>query len=168
MRRSRALTAVLLASGCQQATSQDSQAEAALPSDPPEIQVLSWSCDAAAATWDFQVETRYWTGGGTVWMARDPDRVERHRVPSVSAEADGSADRLELGLDVVADWRYAVSGSSTAWRCAEADRLSFQVAVYTVDGDRADCRTWGADPALWSRVDDVADCETVLEVEDTG
>ena len=133
----------------------------------PAITELTWTCDAAAASWSFQVNTTGWTGGGALWIAERGDRVERHGMSSVSAAADGSTDHLSLTLGSVADWRYAVEGSSTAWRCADQPALSFEIAVYTRDGSaRADCRTWGADPSLWDRLDEVPDCATVLE--DTG
>lgn len=164
--------ALILLAGCAQspvpaATDSAGAAEAGRPD--PLITSVTLSCDAADAAWSLEVLADAWTGGGNLWMARDTSRVERHRVPSVAAEADGSGDRLSLGLTVVADWRYQVSGSSTAWRCADAEELSFLVAIYTTDGDgRADCRTWGRDPTLWERTEDVTACDTVLEQEDTG
>lgn len=139
-------------------------------SGPPSISALTWSCDSGAATWKFQVDTAGWTGGGALWMAEDATRVERHGLSSVSAASDGSTDRLTTSLSVVADWRYAVEGSSTVWRCAEQEQISFLAVVYTRDGaDRADCRTWGANPGLWDTLEDVPDCATVLpDTGDTG
>lgn len=157
---------ILLVGCAARAPSTDAE-DSATPRATPAITNLEWSCDPSAATWSFALDASAWTGGGNLWMAKDPDRVERHRVPSVSAEGDGSADRLSLTLSTVADWRYQTSGASTVWRCAEEAALSFQIAIYTSDGDdRADCRTWGADPMLWDRVDDVTDCANVLEVAD--
>lgn len=146
------------------ATGEDSGSISAIA---PSITALTWSCDGAAAEWSFQVDTAGWTGGGALWMAKDADRVERHGLASVSAAADGSTDRLSLSLGVVADWRYASEGSSTAFRCSEQDIVTFDLVVYTRDGsERSDCRAWGADPELWARLDDVPDCETLLV--DTG
>lgn len=156
------LLALLL--GCATTAAEGEAEETATEATAPSITALAWSCDPAEASWLFTVETDAWTGAGALWMAEDAGRWERHRVPSVSAEADGSRDRLELQLSTVADWRYQVSGSSTAWRCAEAEALSFQLAVYTRDGDeRADCRVWGADPTLWDRLDEVPDCAELWE-----
>ena len=159
-----------LATACAQGGGAVDSDSAWLSTEAPEIVAITASCDPAFATWSFQVDTTGWTGGGALWMAERGDRVERHGLSSVSAAADGSTDRLSLSLSAVADWRYAVEGSSTAWRCVDEDALSFQITVYTRDGaDRADCRTWGADPSLWDRLDEVPDCATVLEdADDTG
>jgi len=144
------------------------EGDSALARTSPSITQLDWSCDVQDASWAFSANADAWTGGGTLWMARDADRVEKHRVPSTAAAVDGSSDHLALNLSVVADWRYQVSGSSTAWRCSDQDLLSFQLAIYEADGsERADCRGWGADPELWSALDDVPDCDTLL-VADTG
>lgn len=142
--------------------------EGALSRAAPSVTQLDWACDAQDARWSFTADTDAWTGGGSLWIAKNSDRVEKHRVPSTTAAVDGSSDHLALTLSVVADWRYQVSGSSTAWRCSDQDALSFQLAIYDADGGaRADCRSWGADPELWSRLDDVPDCDTLLEA-DTG
>lgn len=109
------------------------------------------------------MDTAGWTGGGALWMAKTSDHVERHGLPSVSAAADGSTDRLSLSLAVVADWRYVAEGSSTVFRCAEQEQVSFDLVIYTSDGsERTDCRAWGADPDLWSELDDVPDCDQLL------
>jgi hypothetical protein len=132
----------------------------------PEITAISAECDVYASEWTFEVKTMYWTGSGRLWLATTVERAERHALPSVEAEADGSADRLKLTLDVVRDWRNAVSGSSTAYRCGQAEALSYLVQVYTPDGEEvADCRSWGFDPEIWSAVDGSAACD---ERWDTG
>ena len=155
---------LLLVAACTTTVPAGGGEDSAMALRTPAITALDWRCDPAEASWTFAVEADAWTGAGTLWLAKDADRYEKHRVPSVSAEADGSADRLELTLATVADWRYQVSGASTAWRCAEAEALSYQIVVYTRDGaDRADCRTWGDDPALWDTLDDVPDCATLWE-----
>ncbi len=162
--------ALVLIAGCAGVSKPSGETADSDPArETPAITALTWACDAAEPSWSFEVEASAWTGGGTLWMAKDAGRVERHKIPSVSAEADGSGDRLSLTLSVVADWRYQTSGASTAWRCADQELLSYQIAVYTSDGDdRADCRTWGDDPLLWDRLDDVGDCATVLETADTA
>ena len=140
-----------------------------LSGDVPQIAAVRWACDTERSEWLFTIQADAWTGGGTAWIARDADRYEEHRVRSVKAAADGSSDTLELELDVVADWRDASPGSSTAWRCSDAASLTFQVAINEISGnDQADCRTWGADPELWSAFDRVDACETLLTITDTG
>ncbi len=135
----------------------------------PSITELQWGCEVEASQWRFAITTAHWTGGGRIYMAREPTVIEEHRVRSVGAEPDGSADTLELELDIVADWRDAVGGSSTRWRCDDTDTLTFLAAVYTPDGEsRADCRVWGADVLLWDSTEAVEGCQTVLEDPDTG
>ena len=135
----------------------------------PLITELSWGCTLEDSEWAFTVLTEHWTGGGRVFMARDVDSIEEHRIRSVGAQADGSADKLSLSLDIVADWRDAVAGASTQWRCDDLASLSFLVTIFTPDGSqRADCRTWGADPLLWDGTDRVEGCQTILEDADTG
>lgn len=135
----------------------------------PLITEVSWGCDVEASEWTFTVLTEHWTGGGRLFIARDVDTIEEHRVRSVGAQADGSADKLSLSLDVVADWRDAVAGSSTQWRCDDLDALSFLVSIFTPDGSqRADCRTWGAAPLLWDDTEQLEGCQSVLEDDDTG
>ncbi len=140
----------------------------------PAIVDIAWSCEVEAAQWLFSVEADHWTGGGKLWMTEDAAFIEEHAIRSAEAPADGSGDRLELSLDIVADWRDAVAGSSTRYRCADQDALTFQLMVSVPDGSaRSDCRTWGAEPMLWSETDAVEACDTVLEdsaaqEDDTG
>ena len=135
----------------------------------PRISSVRWDCDPERSAWLFTIEADAWTGGGTAWIARDADRYEEHRIRSVKAAADGSSDILELELDVVADWRDASPGTSTAWRCADAASLTFQVAIKETSGDdQTDCRTWGASPDLWDAFAGVPACEVRLTITDTG
>lgn len=135
----------------------------------PRISNIRWTCDAERSEWLFTIETDAWTGGGTTWIARGAERYEEHRIRSVKAAADGSSDILELELDVVADWRDASPGSSTAWRCSDAASLTFLVAIKETSGDdQTDCRTWGASPELWAAFADIPDCEVRLTITDTG
>ena len=136
----------------------------------PRITALTWGCEVEDSEWRFALTTEHWTGGGRLYMTDDLTVTEEHRIRSEGAQPDGSADTLELELDIVADWRDASAGSSTRWRCDDLDRLTFLAVVYTPDGDsRSDCRVWGADPLLWDGTDDVEGCQTVLEdTTDTG
>jgi len=130
----------------------------------PVITDVSWECDAEDAKWTVSVRTEQWSGGGWLWMAKDETNAEAHRMPSVKAAADGTTDQLQVKLSVKEDWRDAKSGSSTRWLCAETPQLSFLVTAYNTGGDKVnDCRTWGADPTLWTRIDSAHDCTTVLE-----
>ncbi|MCK6504553.1 hypothetical protein L6R53_14305 [Myxococcota bacterium] len=148
------------------------QAEAGQPDavgdEPPTIAEVTWGCEVDSATWTFVVDTVHWSGGAWLWMASDPDTVERHAVYSQSAAGDGSADQLGVELDVVSDWRDAVAGSSTRFACADQDELAYQVTIYDRQGDVAtDCRRWGAEGVL-ETVDSASPCELRLEGEDTG
>ncbi|MEL6342584.1 MAG: hypothetical protein AAFV53_05590 [Myxococcota bacterium] len=142
---------------------------APLDGPPPALTDVQWSCDAERGAWSFTLEADAWTGGGQIWMAEDDVRVEVHRIRSVEAAEDGTADRLEVDLESVADWRDAVNGSLTRWRCADEDALTFQALIFEVSGDpAADCRTWGAVPALWADISDAPDCDTLLNTSEEG
>lgn len=145
-------------------------AVAEVSDEAPAITAVTWACDVDAATWTFGATTARWTGGGRVWMTRGGDPAEAHGLSSTVAAADGSADTLALTLSVVADWRYASSGSSTRFRCDQEPDLSFMVTIYAPStGDVADCRTWGAEPGVWASVDGAYPCETELALpSDTG
>ena len=140
-----------------------------LDGDDPRITEVSWACVVEDSAWYFTVSADAWTGGGRIFLARDAGRYEEHRIRSTSAAADGSADTLELSLAIVADWRDASSGTSTGWRCDDEGALSFQATVFETTGESlTDCRTWGAQPDLWSSIEPVADCDTELTISDTG
>lgn len=136
-----------------------------IPDRVPAIVSASVTCDADDAVWRFVVETDAWTGNGQVALSTDGDYVERHTMYSASAAADGSADHLELELDVVGDWRDANAGSSTAFNCQEPD-LAGVLRVYTRDGDDvADCRAFGDAPERWAAWDASLACDVTLEDE---
>ncbi len=142
-----------------------------LHSDPPSISDIRWDCDSIDAIWSFEVDTLAWTANAELWMGQDTDYVERHAVRSTSAAHDGTWDQLALELDVVADWREASSGSSTAFFCnpTTLEAISFRLAVYTPGTEeQADCRSWGAQPSLFDGVDGAAACELLWEEPDTA
>lgn len=101
-------------------------------------------CDPDRGRWIAEMTTTSWTGGGLVWLTVDGSYVERHFIRSVEAAADGSEDRLTLRLDIVADWRAATAGTSTAFRCVE--EVSWRFVVNDLSGDVADCVSAGTDP----------------------
>jgi hypothetical protein len=142
-----------------------------LYTEPPSISAIRWDCSSGDATWAFEVDTVHWTANGSLWLAQGADYVEKHAVRSVSAAHDGTWDELALELDIVADWREASSGSSTAFFCNDTtlEAISFRLVVYTPGSeDEADCRSWGADPELFDGVSGVASCELLWEDPDTG
>lgn len=142
-----------------------------LHSDPPTISDIRWDCSSTDATWSFEVDTVNWTANGALWLVVDTDYVEQHAVRSTSAAQDGSWDQLALSLDIVADWRDASSGSSTAFFCnpPTTETISFRLVVYTPGSEEAaDCRSWGAQPTLLDRVDGVPACELLWEEPDTA
>lgn len=140
----------------------------AVGDEPPTIAAVTWGCDVDSATWSVVVDTVHWSGGAWLWMASDAATVERHSVYSQSAASDGSADQLGIELDVVADWRDAVSGSSTRFACADAETLAWQITIYDRQGAVAtDCRRWGQAGVL-EAVAEVPACELWLEEADSG
>jgi hypothetical protein len=158
---------------CGEPADLDSAAAGPFHSGSPTIDSVEWGCDLSSMEWSFEVKTEQWTGAGWLRMAKSLEYAEVHRLPSVGAAGDGSTDRLKLGLDIAQDWRAASSGRSTAYRCRDESLLSFMITVYDTTGETVtDCRTWGADPALWTRMEGAHDCERLLEgtenTEDTG
>ena len=136
----------------------------------PRITEVDVACDADESEWVFEVRTENWTGGGWIWMGKTEDDAEGHRNRSRKAAADGSSDFLQLTLKIEADWRDAQRGTSTRWLCRDWPELSFMATAYDpVGGEVRDCRTWGDDPTLWTRIEGAHDCETEIDIPvDTG
>lgn len=123
----------------------------------PRIVEASLTCDADDAAWTLEVLADAWTGGGvSVWTV-DGVYVEVHKVLSVVAAADGSADELLLELGIVEDWREAASGATTNFSCPTDPNVVF--VLDDVHGDPVDCRAWGPDPSVWEQVADISACE---------
>ena len=130
-----------------------------LQTTDPQITTASVQCDVRAATWGFELETDAWTGTGRLHLSADGEYIEKHSLPSVSAAADGSWDRLKRDLSVVATWRDAVADSSTAFPCDTAS-LAGVFSVYSRDGStRTDCVAFGEDPERWQAWDADVGCE---------
>ena len=142
-------------------------------SDHPVIESVSFGCDAEEAEWNFGVKTTHWTGGGHVWMVKTSEITEKHRIASRKAAADGSSDELELKLSIEPDWRDAKADRSSRWLCSDTPDLTVLLTVFGPSGQVVrDCRTWGADPSIWSTIEDAFDCteriEFPTEEDDTG
>ncbi|MBM4365780.1 MAG: hypothetical protein FJ102_06160 [Deltaproteobacteria bacterium] len=131
--------------------------------EAPEISSAKVSCDVDDAEWQVDVATENWTGGGRLWLSTDGEYIEDHGIDSVEAEGDGSADRLELDLDIVADWTEASGGSSTVFNCGTPGLAGF-LAIFARDGDTvADCRAFGEEPGRWNQWG-VGECATTVEI----
>lgn len=136
----------------------------------PTITSIEVACNTEEAEWTFEVETDHWTGGGWIWMGQSETSAEGHKIASRRASADGSSDFLQLQLKIEADWRDAKAGVSTLWLCRDWPELTFMATAYDPSGQGVeDCRTWGADPTLWTRVEGAYSCDKVIELPvDTG
>ena len=136
----------------------------------PRITAVEVDCDPDEAEWVFEVQTVNWTGGGWIWMGKSEEDAEGHKNRSRRAAADGSSDFLQLKLKIEADWRDAERNTSTRWLCRDWPDLSFMATAYDPEGNGVeDCRTWGDDPTLWTRVEGAFNCETEIEIPvDTG
>ena len=137
------------------------------------LQASDYVCDPTNGEWTFQFQTAGWTGGGRLYVAKDSESVEQHKLFSIEAAADGSWDCLMETLQIAEDWTTAQSGSSSRWLCSDVEELSFMVEVYDATGASvADCAVWGADLELWQEVDGVTPCTEFLQPEgqrtDTG
>ena len=136
----------------------------------PAIDSITWGCDTEQNKWTFEVHTQQWTGGGLIWMGKSSTNAEAHKIKSIEAAADGASDRLKLTLNIEDDWRDAARGSSSRWFCSDVPQLTFLSTVYDTQGDPVtDCRTWGLDPTIWTRIDSAHDCDQIIELPgDTG
>ncbi|MCP4810618.1 MAG: hypothetical protein GY913_33175 [Proteobacteria bacterium] len=128
------------------------------------IQSVDWDCSADDDQWTFAVETTGWTDGGLLAMTADARRVEAHEMLSVEAAVDGSWDRLELELDIVADTSDAEDGKSSAWLCdaRTLDELAFRLSVSERTGGTIDCRVWGVETD-WNALAGYSECTKSLE-----
>ncbi len=171
---SRPPPALLLLAACAGCIGHERFAGAAgqpLYDEPPLITAIQYACSVEDEQWTFELQTDAWTANGHLWLATAADYVEKHAIRSVSAAADGSGDELSLELDIVADWRDASSGSSTAFLCDDSvlDAMSYRVVVYTPGSeDESDCRSWGAAPQLFDGIEGVSECDQTWEQPDTG
>jgi hypothetical protein len=105
----------------------------------PEITAITWVCDAETDSWTFEMKTNAWTSNGHIWIT-DGSTTERHYIQSIGAPADGSADNLELILEIVADWRDAEAGKRTQFRCRDENELSLLASVmHPETGEITDC-----------------------------
>ena len=127
-----------------------------IPPDPPVITAFEVDCKRDADRWSISVDTDFWTGGGALWMTTGGDWFERHAIRSTRAAADGSTDHLELKLPIVADWRDASPGTTTAFSCA--DDAAWQLIVFNREGDPSDCRFEDPNGAL-ATVPELPACE---------
>tara|TARA_B100000530_G_scaffold38319_1_gene22128 strand:+ start:217 stop:708 length:492 start_codon:yes stop_codon:yes gene_type:complete len=155
---------------CTSAPSLDSADSNPFHAGAPRISEVSVDCSAAESEWIFEVRTENWTGGGWIWVGKSETDAEGHKNKSRRAAADGSSDFLQLKLKIEADWRDAKPGSSTRWLCRDWAELSFMATAFNPKGEGVeDCRTWGADPTLWTRVEGAYDCENEIDIPiDTG
>ncbi len=166
-----ALWGPLIACGCLGHERGAGATGAVLYDTPPLITDISYDCSRNDEEWSFEVDTDHWTANGGLYLAVEESYAEQHTIKSVSADADGQGDHLELTLSIEADWRDASSGSSTAFQCAPSTwaAMSYRLVVYTPGSeDVSDCRSWGAQPELFDQVDDVPACEQAWNSSDTG
>ena len=133
-----------------------------LDTTSPQIVDASVTCDVATAQWSFALDTDAWSGGGKLSLSADGEYVEQHTLTSTSAAADGTSDRLERDLAIVATWRDAAKDTSTAFAC-DAAGLAGILDVYSRDGSAlTSCLAFGTDPARWQTWNADLACTTVM------
>ena len=121
-----------------------------------EIKEISVLCEDEQ--WTLTVDTDAWTSNGTVWLAQDLNRYERHPLYSIGAAEDGSSDSLKLTLRILPDWRDFVAGESTGWLCSEQDDFSVAIMVYHGESNQpSDCVYWGED--IWGDFPSIDECD---------
>ncbi len=144
----------------------NSATQPAVWEDPasPTLAEMSVNCVVEEERWEVRVLASAWSGGGMLTVARSAERVEQHPIPSSIAAADGSWDCLGADLQIVADWRDAASGSSTGWRCADEEELSFHLTLDDASGGAvADCSVFGDDPTVFDAFEELEACEEPSE-----
>ena len=123
-----------------------------------DAQITEVSSSRENDQWRIELQTDAWTSNGTLWLAEDLDRYEKHPLYSIEAADDGSSDNLRIILDVVPDWNNFVAGESTGWLCSEAEALSSAIVIYHGETNLPnDCIYWGDD--IWGDFPNVADCD---------
>ncbi|MBN1335179.1 MAG: hypothetical protein JXB39_04405 [Deltaproteobacteria bacterium] len=139
--------------------------------EPPSITDVRWSCSLDEASWTIEVTTDAWSDGGTLWMARDLDRVERFTLRSTGADPQGGPDRLRTTLSVVADPRDAEDGNTTSFACTatvEASIAFRAVVLQPGTGAVSDCCDFGSELGLFDDSDEVPPCDRDWTAADTG
>lgn len=139
-----------------------------LGTSAPAITSTTITCVEEDAEWTFTVETDAWTGNGALYLSADGEYIEQHALPSVSAPSDGSADKLERTLDVVATWRDVEANNSTAFGCASPDLAGIITVSSRSGAEVTDCLAFGVEPARWSNWDAGVTCDAVRDTGDTG
>ena len=128
---------------------------------PPAITEFELVCDLEGEAWALTVAADAWSGGGQLFLTVDAAYVEAHGVDSVSVAADGSADELELELNMVGDWREVDEGATTVFSCAAGAAALF--VLYDLDDEPSDCRAAGPDPS-WADVDGALPCDDRADI----
>ena len=131
----------------------------------PDPQILDFNavCDAEQDSWLFTVATSAWTGNGLVWTRNPQGFEEEHPLISTGAQADGSADFLEIELTIVGDWRDAQRGKSTRWSCSDQETLSMLVEIYHPKRRTATDCLYVGEP--WPEDEAPTQCDQLWEVE---
>ena len=153
---------MLLFTGCSSPTLQPTKLPPNFEFTDPSITSIQWECQKEQGIWSFSIETEGWTSNGQIWLTQGGESTEKHKIFSAEAAADGSHDRLELELEIAADWREAAPGESTRWQCYEESSLSFLGLVFHPKTlENIDCRYWGAEN--WSEIMSSPSCAHPLE-----
>jgi hypothetical protein len=114
------------------------------------------SCDDDK--WTIEVFTDAWTSNGTLWLARDLSRYEKHPINSIAATEDGTSDHLRVNLDITAEWQNFTPGESTGWLCSESSDISIAIVIYHGENQQPnDCIYWGED--IWGDFPNVDECD---------
>lgn len=130
-------------------------------SGPVTVQEASVSCGvfpgAAGERVRFYARTEGWTANGWVFSQDTanpvPNWSDTHDLESYQWDACGYQDELEQVLDqgaLVGTW---ATNESTVFTCAahfEGGVMSYAVGVKDLDGNLADCFSWGHDP--WAMI----------------
>jgi len=165
----RSLVLGLLAAGCRPTPADPDAYLGPWHDGAPGITGVELSCDPVDARWELLVRTDAWAAGAFLWVTEDGLVVEKHTASSLEAAEDGTEDCLRGRIGLAQHPSEAGSGLSR-WLCEDAPRLSFVLAVSdSRDTAFTDCRTWGADPSVWSGVVGPPECGRVLDDgPDTG
>ena len=132
--------------------------ERTVPYEIGDAQIIDIEASCEEDKWSIEVFTDAWTSNGTLWLAQDLSRYEKHPLYSIAAAEDGSSDHLRIVLDIVADWTMFTPGETTGWLCSDSPNISQAIVVYHGENQQPnDCVYWGED--IWGEFPNVDECD---------
>lgn len=115
---------------------------------PWAIESVARECDPGTPdTWAFAVRTKGWAHAVDLHVIEPgtPPTTETHPLANVDYDRAGTWDEWAATLLTASESADAQSGATTAWGCADAGDLGWQVVMFAADAPQTpiDCVAWG-------------------------